>query len=381
MDPVVYGRFNGLGIFVGYLSLLPMGVMNGLARDLPYEMGRGNMDLVYDYVKTSWITSIIIGCGAFSVVCYFLVRSIILKDSLAIFAYACYAVTALFQIANKVFLPILYRTANDFKRLSALILIQSAASLLLVSIVYTSNYKGLSIRYIAMYLLEFFLLFRFKSIPFKGKFKLPALKPLFKTGFPIYVVGQISPLWITLQSSLIFAWGGSKAFGLYTIVIMTNTFLSLIPLSLSQMIYPQMSIAYGEGSSKMGIIKIGVRAAKNALFLSIIFGVIAWFALPYVLKLALPKYVGATRAAQFAILAPLLTNVGVLNNYFNVVKKQIPYFFTILTGVICSLLFLYIFYRAKGFQLYIFPIANFLGILIQYTCGFIYMYKDARRDK
>lgn len=45
-DPAVLGLFNGLGLVLGYVPFLQIGVLNGLSRELPYYVGKGEHDRV-----------------------------------------------------------------------------------------------------------------------------------------------------------------------------------------------------------------------------------------------------------------------------------------------------------------------------------------------
>jgi len=42
IDPELYGQFTGIGVYTGYILLGHGGIINGLGRELPYELGRGN---------------------------------------------------------------------------------------------------------------------------------------------------------------------------------------------------------------------------------------------------------------------------------------------------------------------------------------------------
>ena len=41
IDPESFGYFSGIGIYTGYILLGNGGIINGLGRELPYELGRG----------------------------------------------------------------------------------------------------------------------------------------------------------------------------------------------------------------------------------------------------------------------------------------------------------------------------------------------------
>ena len=46
VPPAVLGLFNGLGLVVGYAPFLQIGISNGLNRELPYFVGKGDQQRV-----------------------------------------------------------------------------------------------------------------------------------------------------------------------------------------------------------------------------------------------------------------------------------------------------------------------------------------------
>jgi O-antigen/teichoic acid export membrane protein len=42
IEPEIYGQYTGVGVFLGYLLLGQGGLINGLSRELPFELGRKN---------------------------------------------------------------------------------------------------------------------------------------------------------------------------------------------------------------------------------------------------------------------------------------------------------------------------------------------------
>ena len=45
LDPSLYGQYTGVGVFLGYILLGHGGIINGLGRELPFELGKGNDNL------------------------------------------------------------------------------------------------------------------------------------------------------------------------------------------------------------------------------------------------------------------------------------------------------------------------------------------------
>ena len=42
LEPSIYGLYTGVGVYLGYILLGQGGIINGLGRELPFELGKGN---------------------------------------------------------------------------------------------------------------------------------------------------------------------------------------------------------------------------------------------------------------------------------------------------------------------------------------------------
>ncbi|MDZ7846855.1 MAG: hypothetical protein U5L96_08825 [Owenweeksia sp.] len=42
IDPELYGKFSGVGVYMGYILFGHGGIINGLSRELPYALGKGD---------------------------------------------------------------------------------------------------------------------------------------------------------------------------------------------------------------------------------------------------------------------------------------------------------------------------------------------------
>ena len=64
LDPEKYGTFTGVGIFVGFFALGYIGVINGLGKALPYQLGKGNDEYGRQLANITMVVTSFVG-GAY----------------------------------------------------------------------------------------------------------------------------------------------------------------------------------------------------------------------------------------------------------------------------------------------------------------------------
>lgn len=373
LDPSEYGLYSGIGVYLGYIMLGHGGIINGLSRELPYELGRNNDEYAREMASSVYVLSLLISALAAVVFMVFTIGHLIAGNYLTGLIYMAYVLVAGLQLLNKQYLPVLYRTNKDFDSLSRQNILKGFGNLLTVLFVWYLGIYGLIIRGAILALYEFILLFKNKPYSLTLTYNLAHFKKLFKTGFPIFMVGQVNQLWAIIMNTIIFSFGGALYFGLYALSTIVQGAIGIIPGAFSQVIYPRMSIMLGKGKSVLEILRANVKPLIFQFGVMLAVGIIGALLLPVIIPLVLPKYIDGIVAAQWMIFVPALRSFGALNNIYNVVKKQKWYFVSLVTGAIVGSLFVYLKIHQKGFYLEVFPQGLLLGTAIQQilSLGFI----------
>jgi O-antigen/teichoic acid export membrane protein len=241
-----------VGVFLGYILLGHGGVLNGISRELPYELGKGNRDYAVQLANSAHFVTFVVGlisaASFLSVGMYYWV----IGDRTTAIIFLAYAIPAFLYLYNKQFLPSLYRTNKDFDNLSKQNILTGVGNLLSVVFVYVWGLWGLCIRQIFLMVYETWLLHQKKPYALKLSYKKEDLRKLFETGFPIFIAGNINPLVSTIMNNVLFQLGGALNFGYYALTNIVSGAIGIIPNSFSQVIYPRMAIMYGEGKSIRG---------------------------------------------------------------------------------------------------------------------------------
>jgi O-antigen/teichoic acid export membrane protein len=375
LDPDIYGLYTGIGVYLGYFALGHLGIINGLGREFPYQMGRGNEEYGKQLSNSSFAVTLLLGLVSGFVFLLIAGYNLAIGKYLLGFTLLSYVIVAALNVFNTQFLPTLYRTNTDFEKLSRVNISFGWWNLVTVIFVWLLGFPGLLVRGILLAVIQFYLLFRHKPYPLKFKPIKDDLILLLKTGFPIYVVGQINPLWSTIVNNLIFALGGAKNFGLYALSNIVQTTVQMIPTSFGQVIYPRMSKMYGEGKAPKEIILLNLKPLVFQFFVMLCICIIGILLLPVVIPLILPKYVEGILPAQWILVVPVIYSFGAVNNIFNVTGKQKLYFISLITGAVVGTLFIYLKLQAGGFSLLTFPQGMILGRLIQQAMSLYFAFK------
>jgi O-antigen/teichoic acid export membrane protein len=365
LDPEMYGTFTGVGIYMGYFALGDIGVINGLGREFPYQLGKGNNEYGRQLANTTMVVTSIVGILTAIFFLVFSVYHFATNNSILGFTFLSYVIIAGLNLYNSRFLPALYRTSSDFQKLARQNITVGIWNLLSVVLVWKWGFGGLLIRGVALALIQYYLLFKNKPYPLKFSFTWKDMVQLFKTGLPIYMVGQVNPLWSTIVHNIIFAMGGAKYFGLYALANIVQKSMAVVPQSFGQVIYPRMSIMFGQGKSPREIIRLNLKPLFFQFFVILGLAISGAIVLPYIIPYLLPKYIEGIGPAQWMMFVPVVISFGAINNIFNVTGQQKYYFIALVLGALIGTGYIYFRSSTGGFDLMVFPQGMIIGKVFQ----------------
>lgn len=372
LDPEEYGLFSGVGVYLGYILLGHGGIINGLSRELPFELGKGNKEYAKELASSVFFLTKIISFIAALVFLVFALKHFLSNNYVYFVIFLSYTVVSGFHLFNMQYLPVLYRTSNDFDKLSKQNVYIGVGNLLSVILVWFWGLWGLCIRAVLLALWKFYLLFKNKPIKLDATYNLNAYRKLLKTGIPIFIVGYVNPLWSTIVNNIVFAFGGALNFGLYGLSNIIQGAFGVIPMSMNQVFYPRMAIMYGEGKTAKTIINTNIKALFYQFLLMFGLASVMAYLLPFIIPILLPKYTDGITAAQWMLFVPVTLSFSAINSIYNVVKKQKWYFVSLITGAVIGTLYIYLRIQFDGFQLEYFPQGLILGRTTQQILAIIF---------
>ena len=375
IDPADYGLFTGVGIYLGYFALGHLGVINGLGREFPFQLGRGNDAYGRRLANSAFAITSLIGLVSAAAYLSLSIYHFVVNNNLLGSVFLSYVIVAGLNLFNTQLLPVLYRTSSDFDKLSKLNITFGFWNLLSVLLVLMFGFVGLLLRGIALALIQFYLLFKNKPYPLSLKIIKNDVLHLFKTGLPIYMIGQVGPLWSTIINNIIIAMGGARYFGLYALAHIVQTSMSIIPQSFGQVIYPRMAVMYGKGHTPHEIIRLNIKPLFFQFFVMLTIAVVGVFILPYIIPYLLPKYTDGIGPAQWIMFVSVVSSFGAINNIFNVTKQQKYYFIALISGALIGTAYIYFRLAGAEFNLMVFPQGFIIGTLVQQVIGIFFAFR------
>jgi O-antigen/teichoic acid export membrane protein len=380
VGPPVLGLFNSLGLVLGYAPLLQLGILNGLNRELPYYVGKGEHQRVRELAAAAqaWtlMLSAVAGTGLIAVAAWFLM----LGNMQVAAGWATNALAAFFLFYGANYLQVTYRTGHDFARLAVVNVVQNAVALALVALVALLSFYGLCLRAILSGAIGTMMLHYWRPVRVGPKWNFAHWKHLLTVGLPIFGVGQLYACWAVVDQTLVRWYTGNAGMGLYAMVVVTITTLELLPISVTQVVYPRMAEQFGrtgrfDGLARMTIKPMLLTAAAMALGIAA-----AWWLVEPVTRIVVPKYVDAVPAMRWGLLVPFVSSFNPINNIFNVVRRQDLYLVAILVGMGVYFVTLLWLVRAQA-ELTAFPQAMLAGRVAYMATCYVIVARLVRKQR
>lgn len=331
--PEVLGLFNGIGLVLGYAPFLQLGILNGLNRELPYFIGKGDRARVNELAAAAqaWAIAVsaVVSTTLLAVAGWHLLRGAMWEAA----GWATNAVMAFILFYSTTYLQTTYRTAHDFARLAMVNVVQNAVALVLVVLVAVLSFYGMCLRAIISGAAGMALLYWWRPVRVGPKWNLGHLKHLLVIGAPIFGVGQLYAWWSVVDPTLVLLCTGTYGMGLYAMVMVAGSTVELLPSAVSQIVYPRMAEHFGRTHRLADLLRMSVKPTAITAAAMVPTIALAWILVEPVVQWILPKYVEAVPAMRWSLLVPFLSSFFPVLSVFNVVRRQDLYVVAILLGM------------------------------------------------
>ena len=368
VEPSVLGLFNSFSIPIGYARSLQLGVVNGFKRELPYYTGKGQPERARELAATAqtWalFTGSLLALGLAVVGAVQLYRGRLDLTT----GWLAYAVQGFIIFYAQNYLDATYRTLGEFSRLALVKISESVVSLLSTVFAALFGFYGLCLRLLAIEFTNLALLWRWRPVRVKPGWNRADFKHLMRVGLPIYITGQMYFLWGVADANLVLIFGGARQLGLYSLAGLVNSTFVMIPVSLTQVLFPMMTQRYGSTGRISELYRMAGAPSLMVFGLMLPLVAAAWFLIPPAVGWLVPKYVGGIAAAQWTLITALIMSFTPINNIFNIIRRNELYLIAIAAGLAVYAAALYLLVRG-GFRLEAFPQAMIAGKLTFVAMG------------
>jgi O-antigen/teichoic acid export membrane protein len=331
--PPVLGLFNGIGLVMGYAPVLHLGVLDGLGRELPHAVGKGNKQHAQELAAAAqaWAIAVgtVLGVALLLIAGWQLVHGKFMLAS----GWFTNAITGSLLFYST-YLQMTYRTSQDFARLAVVGVLGNIVALILVALVALWSFYGLCLRAIIVSVVGVILLYYGRPMRIGPQWNLDHLKHLLIIGAPILGVNYLYMFWNLLDSTLVLRYMGAKGMGLYAIVMMGSSSFALLPVAVEQVVYPRMAEQFGRTSQVKDLGPIWHKPMLLTFVAMLPLTIVGWWLVGPVVKWVAPAYVEAVPAIKWSLLLPLVSSFAPINSLYNVVRRQDLYVTAILVGMV-----------------------------------------------
>ena len=379
--PEELGSFNTFTIFTGYIILIQLGIPSALSRELPYFLGGGEKETALRLTAVSQYWQKALG-NLCLFTGFFLSGFFTWQENYETAAGALVVGFLTWQgLYVTKYLKVLFRTNRDFNKLSWITMINAAVAFAGIYFVYLYGFYGLCLRAILSVLVDFAITYKWRPIKVRAEWDKTSFLELLKLGLPMFAVASIYGLWPLLQRTLVLTLGGTKALGLFALAIMVQNSMTTVTASLSSVMYPTMTTAWGKGLRLGEILKELLKPFGIAFVLFLLLIPVGWWLLPLFVKEFLPNYSGGIAAGQWMLIVGLFSLTNVFSNVYNIIKDQRRRLLNYITGVVTWALTVYLLYLVYGFSLAIFPQGMAVAFIVMGTINFFYIKKRLQFTK
>jgi O-antigen/teichoic acid export membrane protein len=303
VDPASMGVWHSLLLLSTYLSVLRLGLINGMGRELPYALGRGDRAEARRIAATSLAWNAV--CSALAGLTFVALWAVFWSSGPA--WRAALPAMAVMSASNfyLAYLQATFRSDSDFERLARVQWVQAAIGILMPLTVYAFGFAGL-VGYAA---LQAVLVTAFahacRPIRVGPRFEFALARRLLATGLPLFLAGYLQTLAIGFDRVILLHRGTVATLGYYAPAAAVLSAMAIVPGAVSSYIYPRMSHALGEGRTPWAVTRMALRAGAISIVVGLPLVATGWFAAPAVISRFFPQYAASIPAVRWSLWAGL----------------------------------------------------------------------------
>jgi O-antigen/teichoic acid export membrane protein len=304
VDPWSMGVWHTLLLLAGYLTVFRLGLVNGMGRELPFALGRGDQPRARRIASTSQVAS---AAGSVLVAVTFGVLLAVRWDEGWTWrvAIACMAIVggATFY---QTYLQATFRSDSDFGRLARVHWVQAGLGLLLPASVYVFGFAGLCVHTAVQAVVVALLAHFWRPLVVPSRFDPALARELVAIGLPLFLSGYLQTLASGFDRVILLRSVGVQAVGLYAPAVAVIAAMAIVPGAIATYVYPRMSYALGQGRTPLEMRRTAIHAGLVSMAAGVPLAVAGWVAAPPVIERFFPAYVASIPAVRWSLLAGLL---------------------------------------------------------------------------
>lgn len=308
VDPASMGVWHTLLLANTYLTIVRLGLVNGMGRELPFALGRGD----HPRARRLAATSLAFNAACSVVVALSFVGALVVWWSagpawrLALPAMAVVGALNLYLA----YLQATLRSDRDFARLTRLNWAQAATGLLLPPMVYSLGFAGLCLHAALQAFVVTAFAHAWRPFPVAPRFEGRLAGELVVTGFPLFAASYAITVATGFDRVILLQRGTVETVGLYAPALAVLAAMAIVPGAVSTWVFPRMSYALGQGRTPRSLRRMALAAGALSVAAGLPVAALGWTLAPEVIGRFFPQYAGSVEAVRFSLLSGLLMSLS-----------------------------------------------------------------------
>jgi O-antigen/teichoic acid export membrane protein len=303
IDPESMGIWHTLLLLSSYLTIVRLGLVNGMGRELPFALGQGEEGRARRIASTALAYNAVC-CGVVAAAFIALLVPLWPNGPSWRIALVAMAVTGASNL-HLAYLQATYRSSAEFDRLSRIQWAQAAAGILLPVMAYAWGFAGLCVHAALQALTVTALAHRRRPFPVAARFDPVLARQLLATGLPLFLAGYLQVLATGFDRVVLLHRGGVAAVGYYAPAVAVLAAMAIVPGAIATYLYPRMSYALGQGQTHGALRAMAGRAVLTSVGAGLPVAVAGWLLAPPLITRFFPQYMASIPAVRWSLLSGL----------------------------------------------------------------------------
>jgi len=304
ISPASMGIWQTLLLFNSYSSIIGLGVVSGLNRELPFFLGKGDHKLAYELAGTAQtyaLSTAILGFFAF--ISAIFVSGV--SEVEWIVGLICIGLAWFFN-TYKTYLFATFRSNTAFDKLAYQQFVESAVQVISLVLIWQFEYVGMAIRFVLIAAVSTLILHRTRPIRVRPSFRLNKLWMLMQTGLWLYGSTYLYTLGMGFDRVILLRVTDVNTVGLYAPLAAITTVMSTIPITIRMYMNPRILYNLGSDGDATKVWRSSLLTLGASLLLCLPIAVVGWLLIPWGIEMFFPDYQLAIPAARLTLISGLL---------------------------------------------------------------------------
>jgi O-antigen/teichoic acid export membrane protein len=299
LDPYYMGIWQTMMLVQTYCSFLTLGVANGMNRELPYVLGRGEVERGRRMAATTQAFSLWI--GVLSLAGFAVAFWLVPDDPDWRMSIAALGLVVPLSFYSQ-YLQGTFRANADFDRLSVIQYLDAVLRVGSVALVYFFGYAGYCARAVGLVAAVAVLTFAWRPMRVRPSLSLDTLKDLLKTGIPIFAFSYLFGFADSIPRLVLLHEDAVETLGLYAPVLTLLGTMNAFFDSLRAYLYPKVSHYLGSRNDDVrGLWRPTLAIHLLSVASAVPVALAGIWLIPLVVEHFMPRYLGSLEALNVGL--------------------------------------------------------------------------------